>query len=300
MKFTKMHGLGNDFIIIDGRTIAADIHYSVLAVQLCHRHLGIGADGLIIAQPSLTADIGMKIINYDGSETAMCGNALRCFAKYLYEHNIIKKKRFTIQTGAGLVIPELTIIADQVVSVKVNMGRPRLLRRDIPMKGPQQDLAIAQKLTVADQAFTIVSLKMNVPHTIICLNKLGRINPAVIGPLIEKHPLFPEGTNVNFVEITSDQLLKVRTWERGTGLTLACGTGCCAAVVATHLLGKTKRQVTVQLPAGQLTVEWKTNYTVYMTGPAEEVFSGEWFESDLNRPDANAHNIFAETAQNTW
>lgn len=300
MKFTKMHGLGNDFIIIDGTAQTSDIHYPALTVQLCDRHLGIGADGLVIAQPSNTADIRMKIINSDGSEAAMCGNAIRCFAKYLYEHDIIKKKRFTIQTGAGLIIPELKIIDERVVSVTVNMGRPRLLRRDIPMEGPQQELVISETLPVGDQSFSITSLQMNIPHTIIWVDEVTGVEPAVIGPMIEKHALFPQGTNVNFVEVVSEQLLKVRTWERGAGLTLACGTGCCAAVVAANLNRKTKRQVTVQLETGQLFVEWKTNQTVYMTGPAEEVFSGELPDTILTRPDSDDHNIFAVKAQSTW
>lgn len=299
LDFVKMHGLGNDFIIINGEGRCLNwFNFSKLAAALCDRHLGIGADGLIIALPSERADIQMRIINSDGSEPAMCGNAIRCFAKYLFEHGLIKAKRFTVETQAGLVIPELMIHNDQVTRIKVNMGKPRLLRREIPMSGPENDLVIAESLKLGTKSYLITSLLMNVPHTVIFTNDLNTVSIKALGPAVEKHPIFPQGTNVNLVQVLSPEQIKIQTWERGAGHTLACGTGCSAAVVAGVLNAKTRRNVLVQTEAGDLRIEWKENRTVYMEGPAEEVYNGQWSESRLIPALESDHNTYGAKVQN--
>jgi diaminopimelate epimerase len=274
MEFTKMHGLGNDFIILDGRNLPINTDFSAMAKGLCHRQLGIGADGIALVLSSQTADIRMRIFNSDGSEPAMCGNLSRCFAKYLYEKHMIAKARFSIETLSGLIFPELTVSKGKVVSVKVNMGKPNLQRREIPMNGPASRV-VNEALWGSHEKFHITSLLMNVPHTMIFVPDVTQVDLPALGPQIEKHPSFPRGTNVNFVEIINASEIKVRTWERGAGATLACGTGCCASVVASVLNCKTGRQVTVHLAEGDLCIEWAEDQNVYMTGPAEELFNGQ-------------------------
>lgn len=273
MEFTKMHGLGNDFIMIEGDP-GAEIDYAALAVRLCDRHTGIGADGILIALPSSRAEIKMRIINGDGSEAAMCGNGIRCFAKYAYERGLVKKERFAVETGAGLIHPELLLDGGRVESVRVNMGRPVLERSEIPMAGPPGRV-VGEELSVNGVTYRITSLLMGVPHTVIFLDSLEGLEIAKIGPGIEKSAAFPKRTNVNFVTVTNDREIAVRTWERGAGPTLACGTGSCASVVASVLNGKTGRRVTVHLVLGDLEIEWAEDDLVYMTGPAAEVFHGE-------------------------
>jgi diaminopimelate epimerase len=274
MQFTKMHGLGNDFIILDGRGLPPNTDCATLARKLCHRQMGIGADGIALVLSSQSADIRMRIINSDGSEPAMCGNLSRCFAKYLYEKGMIAKERFAIETLAGLIRPELTVAAGKVTAVKVNMGKPNLQRREIPMNGPVSRV-VNEALWSSQRKFHITSLLMNVPHTMIFVSDLASVDLSNLGPQIEKHPSFPQGTNVNFVEVLNENEITVRTWERGAGATLACGTGCCAAVVAAVLNRKTGRRVTVHLAAGDLLIEWAEDQNVYMTGPAEEICTGE-------------------------
>ena len=272
MKFQKMHGLGNDFILMDGiDPLKFDL--AALASRFCDRHQGIGADGIIVILPSEKADVKMRIINSDGSEANMCGNGIRCFAKYVYENNIITAKSFTIETGAGIMIPELIIEDDKVLFVKVNMGAPILDRLAIPMKGGPGKV-INEPLQIAGTEYKITSLLMGVPHTIVFVDDLENTDIVTIGRQIEKNPVFPEGTNVNFVEVINDREIKVRTWERGAGSTLACGTGSCASAVAAFLNLKTGRVVTVHLTLGDLLVEWIED-KVYMTGSADHVFTGE-------------------------
>jgi diaminopimelate epimerase len=274
MEFTKMHGLGNDFIILDGRVLPPNTDCATLARKLCHRQMGIGSDGIALILSSQTADVRMRIINSDGSEPAMCGNLCRCFAKYLYEKGMIAKERFAIETLAGLIRPKLTVAAGKVTAVKVDMGKPNLQRREIPMNGPVSRV-VNEALWSSHSKFHITSLLMNVPHTMIFVSDVASVDLSNLGPQIEKHPSFPKGTNVNFVEVLNENEIKVRTWERGAGATLACGTGCCASVVAAVLNRKTGRRVTVHLAAGDLFIEWAEDQNVYMTGPAEEVCSGE-------------------------
>lgn len=273
MKFTKMHGLGNDFIFIENLG-DKEMDYSALAITLCHRQLSIGADGIIAVLPSKVADLRMRIINADGSEANMCGNAIRCFGKYAWERGLVKSKTFRIETFAGIIIPEVIEENGKVASVKVNMGAPDIRREAIPMLG-DETAAINVMLPLGDNEINITSILMGVPHTIIFVDDLNAIDVKGIGPTIEKHPLFPKGTNVNFVEVIDRNRVKLRTWERGAGATLACGTGSCATAVAAFLNEYTDRTVAVELQYGELLIEWAKDGTVYMTGPAEESFSGE-------------------------
>lgn len=272
MKFTKMHGLGNDFIVIDGHGIG-EADYSRLAVKLCDRRLGIGADGILLVLPSEREDIRMRIINSDGSEADMCGNGIRCFAKYVYERGIIQKERFRIETFAGTMVPRLNTEQKKVISVKVDMGKPVLERERIPMAGPNGRV-LNESLSVDGKEYQITSMLMGVPHTMVFVDNLDETEILTYGPKIERHSAFPKKTNVNFVKVINHYEIAVRTWERGAGRTLACGTGSCAAVVASYLNKKTDRTVTVHLEKGDLLIQYAEDGTVFMTGPAEEVFTG--------------------------
>ena len=276
MEFLKMHGLGNDFILLtDGYDYDDD--FSHAAPLLCNRHTGIGADGIILAAPSNQADIRMRIINADGSEAEMCGNGIRCFASYAYDQALVTKKVFTIETLAGIMKASITTGMDgRAWMVRINMGKPFLERSLIPMEGPDGPV-IAEPVDVNGRTYTISSLLMGVPHTVTFVDDLAAIDIHVLGPQFENHRLFPRKTNMNFVQVVDDHTIKVRTWERGAGMTLACGTGSCAAVVASYLNGLTGRNVDVQLLLGTLHIEYDENAGfVYMTGPASTVFKGEW------------------------
>ncbi|MBC8005701.1 MAG: diaminopimelate epimerase [Verrucomicrobia bacterium] len=273
MQFQKMHGLGNDFIFLNDIDLTKyDLHK--LAIQLCNRNTGIGADGIVLILPSKKADVRMRIVNADGSEADMCGNAIRCFAKVVYESGMIKKESFKIETFAGIIIPELLIEDDIVQAVKVNMGEPHLNRADIPMIGKKNSTAINVPIKIGRKTYQITSLLMGVPHTMVFVDNLDEVDIVTIGKQIEKNTAFPKGTNVNFVEVVNQSEIRIRTWERGAGNTLACGTGSCASAVACALNGKTGKEVTVHLALGDLFIEWNDE-KVYMTGPATNVFSGE-------------------------
>lgn len=275
MFFSKMHGLGNDFIVIDVRNNPT-LDYSKLAIKMCNRHLGVGADGLVLVDNSKIADIKMRIINSDGSEAEMCGNGIRCFAKYVFERNIVRKEKFTVETLAGIMEPEL-ILDDlsNVSKVKVNMGTPAFEPEKVPINIDGKN-AFGVEIDVDGQKYIISSILMGVPHTVLFVDDMNKVDISQLGPKIERHRLFPKKTNVNFVQIIDRSNIIVRTWERGAGATLACGTGSCASVVVSHMNGYTDKKVLVHLVAGKLEIEWKDNL-VYMTGPAEEVFVGEYF-----------------------
>jgi len=273
MKFTKMHGLGNDFIFFENPD-NQEMDYPTLAIKLCHRQLGIGADGIIAVLPSEVADLRMRIINADGSEANMCGNAIRCYAKYAFERGLVRSKTFRIETFAGIIIPEVIVENGKVVSVRVNMGAPDIRRTAIPMLGDEL-AAINVMLPIDDNEINITSVLMGVPHTMIFVDDLESVDVKSFGQMVEKHPFFPKGTNVNFVEVVDRNRVKLRTWERGAGATLACGTGSCATAVASILNEHTDRTVVIELQYGELLIDWAENGTVYMTGPAEESFSGE-------------------------
>lgn len=273
MKFTKMHGLGNDFVVFVDKD-GANKDFSDLAVRLCDRHTGIGADGIMVVVPSAVADTRMRIINADGSEAEMCGNGIRCFAKYVYERGIITKDSFTIETLAGIMKPSLTIESGVVTLVTVDMGKPIFEARQIPM---DSEAAIVKKfpVQVEDTTYEVSSVLMGVPHTEVFVNDVTTVPLTTLGPKLEKHELFPRGTNVNFVQVVDKDHIKVRTWERGAGATLACGTGCCASVVMAYENGLTNREVDVDVYLGTLHIRYEEDGSVFMTGPAAEVFETE-------------------------
>ncbi len=281
MDFVKMHGLGNDFILTDclNKSLGDSSFLSYLAKKLCDRNFGIGADGLILILPSSKADLRMRIFNFDGSEAQMCGNGIRCFAKYAYENKLISKNKFAVETLAGIITPEL-IFQDlknkKVLRIKVNMGTPKLRRREIPMNGEDTPKVVNEILKInPEQTFKITCVSMGNPHCIIFVDDVQSIPVDEIGPKIENHSFFPEKTNVEFIHILNRKEINFRVWERGVGETLACGTGACAALVAAVLNNKTDRKATIHLQGGDLDIQWANDGNIYMTGPAELVFRGE-------------------------
>lgn len=276
MDFVKMHGLGNDFVFIEDKT-GQDKDYTALARAMCNRHTGIGADGLIVIVDSRVADVRMRIINSDGSEAEMCGNGIRCFAKYVYDSGIIEKKQFTVETPAGIMEPEITVGADNKAAlITINMGRPSFNRSEIPMEGTDGRV-LNEDLCVDGENWKITSLLMGVPHTVTYVDDVDSVDIEKIGPLFEKHEAFPKHTNINFAQQMDDRTVKVRTWERGAGATLACGTGSCSVAIASFLNGRTGREVDIQLPLGTLHIEYREeDGNVYMTGPAAVSFTGTW------------------------
>lgn len=274
MKFTKMHGLGNDFILVDGFKEELPEDLAQTAILLCDRHFGIGADGLVLALPSLKKAVKMRIFNPDGSEAEMCGNAIRCFSKYVYEKGYVEEQEFTVETKAGIMVPRLIIENQKVSAVQVDMGEPYLDRSSVPMLGPHGQ-AINEPLTVLDRTFKVTTLLMGVPHCVIIVDNVAEVDLQKYGPALENHPIFPRKTNVDFIEILNENEIKMRVWERAAGLTLACGTGACASFVAASIKNRVKRKGQVRLPGGTLEIEWAANNHVYMTGPAEQVFCGE-------------------------
>ncbi len=276
--FVKMHGLGNDFILIDciNKSLGDSSFLSYLAKKLCHRNFGIGADGLILILPSSKADIQMRIFNSDGTEAQMCGNGIRCFAKYAFENKLISKTIFTVETLAGIITPELIFKDKEISGIKVNMGSPKLKRREIPMIGEDTLTVVDETLKVnLKQTFKITCVSMGNPHCIVFVDDVQSTPVENIGPKIENHPLFPEKTNAEFIQIINNKELNFRVWERGVGETLACGTGACAALVASVLNKKTDREATIHLQGGDLYIHWANDKHIYMTGPAELVFKGE-------------------------
>lgn len=278
MHFTKMHGLGNDYIYVNG-FVEPVADPAAVAQAVSDRHFGIGADGLILILPSERADCRMRMFNADGSEAQMCGNGIRCLAKYVYERGIARKTALQVETLAGVLSLELhpqTTNPNYVEQVCVNMGEPRLQREQIPMKGgPGQ--VLRESLEVDGTSFDVTAVSMGNPHCIVFVDDPQTFDVAHWGPKFERHPAFPEGVNTEFVEVLDDQTFRMRVWERGSGETLACGTGASAVAVACHLNGKTARRVTGHLLGGALELEWnEADNHVYMTGPAVEVFSGEW------------------------
>lgn len=276
MRFTKVQGLGNDFVLVNCfEENIAERDFSKLAVRACDRHFGIGADGLVLLLPAEAADVNMRIFNPDGSEAEMCGNVIRCAAKYLFEHGLVPKNQIKVQTLAGIMLPELITANGQVQLVRVDMGEPRLDRLEIPMAGPSGRV-ISEPLATGGVTYQVTAVSMGNPHCIIIVPDVEQIPLPVAGPALERHSVFPKRTNVEFIQVLNRAEVKMRVWERGAGETMACGTGACAAVVACALNDCTGRRVTVHLPAGDLLIEWGTDNHVYMTGPAAEVFTGEY------------------------
>lgn len=275
MQFTKWHGLGNDFVIINGQTENIT-DYRNQALSICDRNFGIGADGLVVIMPSDIADFKMRIFNSDGSEADMCGNATRCVARYLYETGLTDKTVITLDTLAGIITPELIFEDGKLVIVKVDMGEPKLTRGETPMTGNSAEKAINVPVEIDGQTYQVTALSMGNPHCVIFVDDVAKINLASIGPQFETHSLFPRKTNVEFIQVIDRNTLKMRVWERGAGITKACGTGASAALVAAVLNGHTDRQATIKLDGGDLFIQWADNNHIYKSGPAVEVFKGEY------------------------
>jgi len=274
MKFTKMHGIGNDYVYVNGfeESVA---NPAALAPKMSHRHFGIGADGLILILPSDRADVRMRMFNADGSEAEMCGNGIRCVAKYAYDHGLVSKDEIQIETLCGIKTLQLTVADGKVEKVRVNMGRPILERAEIPVVGPAGRV-VDEPLDVDGESFLTTCVSMGNPHCVVFVDDADGVPLAEIGPEIERHAAFPKRINVHFVEIITRDELKMATWERGSGVTLACGTGASAVCVAGVLNGKSDREALIHLPGGDLQLEWAEDDNVYMTGPAAEVYTGEW------------------------
>ena len=274
MKFAKMQGAGNDYVYVNcfEETIADP---AALARQVSNRNFGIGSDGLILIMPSEVADVRMRMFNSDGSESEMCGNGIRCVAKYAYDHGLVKKTEITAETGAGILTLQLfPNDRDRIERVRVNMGRPRLTRGQIPMTGPADEQVVNVALQILDRTFRITCVSMGNPHCVIFVDDAAAFPVDKYGPVIENHALFPRRTNVEFVQVISSTEVRQRTWERGAGETLACGTGASAVAVAGVLTGRTERAILNHLSGGDLEMEWTEEGSVYMTGPAVQVFEG--------------------------
>jgi diaminopimelate epimerase len=276
IEFTKYQGLGNDFILVDNRHQTNPCLTPDQAVKLCDRHFGIGADGVIFTLPGQEGnDYTMRIFNSDGSEPEMCGNGIRCLGRFIadLEGKSNQSVTYKIHTLAGVIIPE--VLADG--QVKVDMGEPRLRSAEIPTTlGEKDGQVVNQNLTVAGQDYLATCVSMGNPHCMIYVDDVAAVPLSEIGPQFEHHPAFPQRTNTEFVQIVSSDYVKMRVWERGAGITLACGTGACATVVAGVLTGQNDRDCTVELPGGCLQIEWSAaNNHLYMTGPATVVFQGK-------------------------
>ncbi|WP_141505924.1 diaminopimelate epimerase [Paenibacillus luteus] len=274
MNFTKMNGLGNDFVVIAGEQQLPE-GVADLAVSLCNRFFGIGADGLVYILPSEIADFRMRIINSDGSEAEQCGNAIRCVAKYVYDNGLTDKEEITIETlGAGAQKVQLTVDNGEVSSVRVDMGEPILNGLTVPTT-IDAERVIEHPIEVDGKEFRFTAVSMGNPHCVIYVDDAVNFDLNVWGPKLETHPLFPRKINVEFVTVNSRNHTDMRVWERGAGPTLACGTGACATVVASVLTGATDRTATVSLKGGDLLIEWnESDNHVYMTGPAAVSFRG--------------------------
>ena len=268
--FSKWHGCGNDFVLVDGSKYTFPDNAQA-AIAVCDRHFGIGADGLVLLLPSQEADFEMRIFNSDGSEAEMCGNVTRCMARFAYENGLTDKKEMTFKTKAGLIRPKL--LADG--QVRVDMGEPKLAAQDIPVKDGGEERIVSRSLQTEHGDFAVTCVSMGNPHAVIFVDDAESLPLELWGPKLETHPFFPRKTNVEFVQVINRQALRMRVWERGAGVTLACGTGSCATVTAAVLNGLAERRCKVALDGGVLEVEWaeKDNH-VYLTGPATEVFRG--------------------------
>jgi len=273
VEFAKYQGLGNDFVIMDGRSGPPMDPKATQMRQLCDRRLGVGADGVILALPPRQGgDLRMRIFNGDGSEPEMCGNGIRCLARFVADQQQgACPATLTIETVAG---PMRTTLQDQG-QVTVDMGEPRLGPAAIPTTlGVDAQQVVAERLLVLGQVWEVTAVSMGNPHVVIPVADVDQVNLEQLGPALENHPAFPNRTNVHVLQALSDQQLRLRTWERGVGLTMACGTGACAALVAAHLMGLSQRKAQVNLPGGALTIDWRDDNHVFMTGPAQRTFVG--------------------------
>ena len=274
MKFTKYNGLGNDFVFLDGAEALSVKDPAALAVKMCDRRTGIGADGLVLLLPTDKGDVRMRIINSDGSEAEMCGNASRCVALHWLQNGFTTQKKITLDTLAGPIITE--IIDEKAGLVRVDMGAPRLLRKQIPMTGNPDEKAISVPVTAGGKTFTGTAVSMGNPHFVIFVDDMTKTPVEVWGPSLETCDVFPQKTNVEFVQILDKNTVRMRVWERGAGITQACGTGSCATAAACVLNKKTESKITVKLDGGELLIEWPNQEHIFMTGPAKKVFTGDF------------------------
>lgn len=272
MNFWKLHGVGNDFIAIDGRFDNIDSNdYSDLAKRVCHRHFGIGADGLLVVKNSDVCDVEMVYYNSDGSRANMCGNGLRCFCKFVYDNNIVNENEFTVYTLDGVKKISLNIYNDKINTIRVNMGKANFNPKNIPVN-TDKEVFINEKLVIDNKEFIVSSVLMGVPHTIVFVDEINKKDIYSYGELIEKNKVFPQNTNVNFVKIDDRDNIKVYTWERGCGYTLGCGTGMTASVIVANYLDKVDNIVNVSSEGGTVKIEI-LDY-VYMIGNAVKICEG--------------------------
>lgn len=280
MMFFKMQGLGNDYVYIDCINGKEPIDIKNLTNRLSNRHFGVGSDGLILLCKSKAADLKMRMFNSDGSEAQMCGNGIRCVAKLAYELGLICEEITTIETLSGIKTLKLNIVNGKVKTVEVDMGAPILEATKIPVSPSAkiEDKKVKAEVKVKNKKIELTCVSMGNPHAVTFVNNIKNFKVAEYGPILENADIFPEKANIEFVEVVDKNNIKMRVWERGSGETLACGTGACSSVVASRLNGYTDRKVNVQLLGGNLEVEWKPNNHVHMTGPAVTVFKGEWID----------------------
>lgn len=272
--FTKMQGLGNDFVVVSRPALPGDAPEK--ARILCDRHFGVGADGLVFVLPSSRGDVTMRIFNADGTEAEQCGNAVRCVARYFFERISGDKRELTVETRAGLQRVWLETSGGQVAAVRVDMGRPILQGRKIPTV-IDRERVVEEPVEVEGVRFRFTAVSMGNPHAVIQVEDASSFPVEVWGPRLETHPLFPQRTNVEFITVRSPREIEMRVWERGVGQTLACGSGACAALVASVLTGKADREAIVHLAGGDLHIRWdEKSDRIFMTGPAEYVFEGKW------------------------
>ncbi len=273
LRFTKMHGIGNDYVYVDGFQERVD-DAAKLAVRVSPRHTGIGSDGLILIQPSDTADCRMEMYNADGSRGDMCGNGIRCVGKYVYDHGIARKETLRIDTDAGIKVLHMAVHNGKAIAATVDMGEPILDGRSIPVQADGR--IIDQPLEVDGVSHRVTCVSMGNPHCVLFVDDVATLDLPKIGPRFEHHPFFPKRVNTEFVKEIGRGELRMRVWERGSGETAACGTGACAVLVAAVLNDRAERKATIHLNGGDLQIEWNgENNHVFMTGPATEVFSGE-------------------------
>lgn len=275
MKFTKMHGAGNDYVYVNCFTTELPEPPEQLAVKLADRHFGVGGDGLILIGPSEKADAQMRMFNADGSESEMCGNGIRCVAKYVYDHGICQRDHLKIETGAGVLGVDVEVQSQRVQRVRVDMGEPILQSSAIPTTLPGNPPLNAE-LAVTNRLLNVTCVSMGNPHCITFVDELTDDWVLNVGPQVEVDGHFPRRVNAEFVQVLSPTEVRMRVWERGSGETLACGTGASAVCVAGALTGRTERKILAHLLGGDLELEWADNNHVLMTGPAVEIFSGEW------------------------
>lgn len=278
IKFTKMHGLGNDYVYINCiNQYPSDLmaNLSETARLISDRHFGVGSDGLVLIMPSEIADFKMRMFNSDGSEAEMCGNAIRCVGKYVYDNGFTRKNTVSIETLAGIKMLDMTVKNGRVEMVKVDMGQPILNPGDIPVKSDKA-VFISQPVEIDGKIYEVTCVSMGNPHAVTYVDDVADFELEKVGPKMENHVLFPKRINAEFVQVIDKNTLKMRVWERGAGETMACGTGACAALVASVLNGVSERKATIKLLGGDLIIEWsEANDHVYMTGPAVKVFDGE-------------------------